>query len=104
MKTNVSPTSLAAYRSLRDSGELSEKELLVCLALVINGPMTREEIATCTGQKEGAACGRVAALIEKGKLISCGTKKNPITKKLNEVVDLSLIDRAAFLSSQEVAA
>lgn len=86
MKTNVSLNSLFSYWSLRDSGELPEKERIVYEAVLRNGPVTREQIASLTGMKEGSACGRVAKLIERGMLAHHGTVVNATTKKPNEKV------------------
>mgnify|MGYP003576801228 CR=1 FL=1 len=86
MKTNVAATSLAAYWSLRDAGELPEKERIVYDAIMRNGPVTREQIAAITGMKEGSACGRVAKLLERGMLAHHGYVTNRITGKTNERV------------------
>lgn len=96
MKTNVAPTSLAAFNDMRETGELTEKETLVYLALAFNGPMTREEIGHATGMKEGSACGRVAALMEKGRVVHFGYKINLATSKMNEVVELVVEERAKY--------
>lgn len=96
MKTNVAPTSLAAYRELEDTGDLTDMETLVYLALAFNGPMTREEIGHATGMKEGSACGRVAKLMEKDRVVHFGYKTNPVTGKPNEIVELVAADRAKF--------
>lgn len=91
MKTNVATTSLAAYWSMRDAGELPEKERIVYEAIIRNGPMTREQIASVTGMKEGSACGRVATLIQRGMLVHHSMVKNRVTGKENECVWLAPI-------------
>jgi hypothetical protein len=84
---------MAAYISLRDSGELSKRELEVLEALQKFGPMTREQIALKTSMKEGSACGRVNALMHekdgRQPLIEHhDTIANKVTGKPNEVVRL----------------
>lgn len=101
MKTNVSQTSLAAYWAMRDAGELPDKERLVYYALAKHGPLTREQIAQRTGMKEGSACGRVNQLVEKGILVHHSYRQNPITDKMNEVVDLSPFHREKFPVKQK---
>jgi DNA-binding Lrp family transcriptional regulator len=96
MKTNVADTSLAAYWSMRDAGELPDRERLVYFALALHGPMTRERIAAKTGMKEGSACGRVNKLMERGIVVHSGYYLNPVTEKLNEVVDLVAHHRSLF--------
>ena len=86
MKTNVAENSLAAYWAMRDAGELPEKERIVYEAITRNGPMTREQIASVTGMKEGSACGRVNKLIERGMLEHHSTVRNVVTGKHNEMV------------------
>lgn len=86
MKTNVAETSLAAYWAMRDAGELPAKEHLVYAALVKHGPLTREQIASVTGMKEGSACGRVAMLVERGMIAHHSNVKNIVTGKENECV------------------
>ncbi|MDB5822208.1 MAG: hypothetical protein JWR21_912 [Herminiimonas sp.] len=89
MKTAVSQTSLASIWAMRDSGELPQREREIYEALVRNGPMTREQLASITGTKEGSACGRVATLIERGMISHHSTVKNRITGKYNECVWLA---------------
>lgn len=96
MKTNVAPTSLAAYWHLRDAGLLPEMERLVFFALALHGPMTREQIAARTGMKEGSACGRVNRLMQRGIVVHHGSIINPTTEKDNEVVELVAHRRAQF--------
>lgn len=96
MKTNMALTSLTAYESMKQVGELPAREAQVFLAIAINGPMTRERIAALTGMKEGSACGRVNKLLEKGKLVETGFVINQKTQKLNKTVDLLAADRAMF--------
>jgi DNA-binding Lrp family transcriptional regulator len=94
MKTVVADTSLASIWSMRDAGELPERERAVYDALFRYGPMTREQIAARTGMKEGSACGRVNRLMERGIVVHHGARENPITRKLNEIVDLAPARRA----------
>ena len=94
MIKNMSKFSLAAYESLKESGEINRREREVLEALIEHGPMTREEIARVTGMKEGSACARVNALIEKNKLVEVSCKRNSVTNKMNGVVDLSLTMKA----------
>lgn len=96
MKTNVAETSLAAYWRMRDAGLLPEKERLVFFALALHGPMTREEIASRTGMKEGSACGRVNRLMHRGMVVHYGFVVNAATKKDNEVVELVAHRRAQY--------
>ena len=96
MKTNVAPNSLAAYWSMRDAGELPDRERLVYYALALHGPMTREQIAANTGMKEGSACGRVNRLMERGIVVHHDQIMNQVTGHPNEVVDLIAHRRAMF--------
>jgi DNA-binding Lrp family transcriptional regulator len=97
MKTKMSQSSLIAYWSMRDAGELPDKERLVYYALALHGKMTREQIAARTGMKEGSACGRVNKLLERGILVVVDTIINKVTGKPNEVVDLVAARRAAHV-------
>ncbi|HWT40938.1 MAG TPA: helix-turn-helix domain-containing protein [Dongiaceae bacterium] len=96
MKTAVASTSLAAYWSMRDAGELPDRERLVYFALALHGPMTREQIAARTGMKEGSACGRVNKLMERGIVVHHGYCMNQGTRKPNEIVELVAHHRALF--------
>lgn len=96
MKTNMAQTSLTAYESMKQVGELPVREAQVYLAIAMYGPMTREQIAKRTDMKEGSACGRVNKLLEKGVLVETGFVINQKTKKLNKTVDLLAADRAQF--------
>jgi DNA-binding Lrp family transcriptional regulator len=89
MKTNMAPNSLAAFWQMRDAGELPEREREVYEALRKYGPMTREQLAARTGQKEGSIAGRVFKLKERGIVVGVANKINPHTDKLNEIVDLA---------------
>jgi predicted transcriptional regulator len=102
MKTNVSQTSLASFWSMRDAGELPEKERIVYEALIKRGPMTREQIAAETGMKEGACCGRVFSLMEKGMVEHHNTVENRVTGKWNEVVRIAT-HRTAVQAELELA-
>jgi DNA-binding Lrp family transcriptional regulator len=94
MKTNVSPNSLAAIWAMRDAGELPEKERTVYEALERHGKMTREQLAHVTGMKESSVCGRVFTLKERGMVVGVANLVNPVTKALNEVVDINPMRRA----------
>lgn len=88
--------SRAAYADLRDSGQLSKRQTEVFDAIGKFGPMTREEIAKVTGMKEGSADGRVNEMVKKGVLREVGSKINSATGKENGIVDLCLVERAAY--------
>lgn len=92
MKTNVSRFSLSAYEDLRDAGELSKQERIVFNTVVEHGPMTREEIEAFSGLRLASVCGRVNSLLKKGVFLETGERKNPITGKLNGILDLSLAE------------
>lgn len=94
MKTNVHSNSLAAIWSMRDSGELPEKERIVYRALEAHGRMTREQLAHVTGMKESSVCGRVFTLKERGMVVGVATAINPVTKALNEIVDINPLRKA----------
>lgn len=96
--SSISRFSISAYHDLRDAGELTKREAQVFDAIAEHGPMTREEVAAATRMKEGAACGRVNALLHKGVLVEVGCKANPITGKLNGILDLSLAEKAGYTS------
>jgi DNA-binding Lrp family transcriptional regulator len=104
MRTAMAPTSLAAYWAMRDAGELPDRERLVYYAIALHGPMTREQIAACTGMKEGSACGRVNRLMERGILVHYDYLINPGTEKLNEIVELVPHRRAMHRPTFAVAA
>ncbi|MGZ3235765.1 MAG: hypothetical protein ACXU8A_00145 [Burkholderiaceae bacterium] len=89
MKNDMHSNSLAAYWSMRDAGELPQRELEVYEALSKFGKMTREQLAARTGQKEGSVCGRVAKLMERGLVVGVANCINSKTDKLNEIVDLA---------------
>ena len=96
MRTAIAYTSLAAYRSLQDTGKLSPQEQTVLEALSRFGGMTREELAHNTGMRLSAVCGRVNALIAAGKLIERGTKRSPTSGKTAKVVRLPEGQRELF--------
>lgn len=89
MKTRVADNSLYAYWHMRDSGELPEKERIVYEALARHGKMTREQIAYVTGMKESSVCGRVFTLKERGMIVGVANLINPVTKAINEVLDIA---------------
>jgi chromosome segregation and condensation protein ScpB len=97
----IHPNSMAAYISLRDSGELSKRELEVLEALQKFGPMTRDGISIRSGMRLSGVCGRVNKLVERNLVEPCGTLKNPETGKPNEVVRLVL--RASAPQQMELA-
>lgn len=70
MRTQMSETSLAAFRSF-DPATLQAKEREV-MALFVSAEapllLTREQIAEQMGWKESAVCGRVNSLVAKGWL------------------------------------
>jgi len=79
MLTNVSETSLAAYRSLPVRAYLMprEQEIVDLLAeMELNTgkrcSVTRERLAMALGRKESGICGRASSLITKGVLIEDG--------------------------------
>lgn len=97
MKTNMAATSLSAYESLKQLGELPLREMQVYLCIAIHGPMTREQIAERIGMKEGSVCGRVNKLMhERKRLIETGIVINQVTGKENGVLDLPMDHRAMF--------
>ena len=88
MKTNISETSLRAYRDLQYHGQLQPQEEKIMEAMRLYGPATREELCDRARLRLSAVCGRVKALIEKGCLVERGTKRNPLTGKQNKVLAL----------------
>jgi DNA-binding MarR family transcriptional regulator len=87
---NLSATSVASYKELVESGQLTPKQRVVYGAIVVHGNLTREQIAAITQMKEGSVCGRIAELMEKGLVVAAGLRQNPITKKVNEVIGLPI--------------
>jgi hypothetical protein len=96
MLTNVSETSLAAYRQLEADGKLPPQRVRVLDAITKHGALTREELAGVTGMRLSAICGRVADLIKDGHLIEQGSKVNPTSGVLNKLVRLPVGQQGLF--------
>lgn len=92
----MNATSIASYKELVESGQLTPKQQIVYGAIVVHGNMTREQIAVTVSMKEGSVCGRVNELMDKGLLVAKGLYLNPVTKKVNEVVGLSVAQLEMF--------
>lgn len=90
MRTQVAPTSLAAFRSL-SVDELQDREREVMLVMVDGIPRTRREIADALGWRDGPTCGRCASLVAKGWLEESGERRDPLTGKNAKVLRLPVI-------------
>lgn len=89
MKTQMNSTSLDAYHSLPVAGYLQPKEQKIMSEFTgEHVVLTRKELAERTKMDLSGVCGRVNSLIAKGVLIARGHRKDPITRKTQELLGL----------------
>lgn len=81
MRTQVSETSLDAYRSLPVRNYLQPAEAEVMELMRDGNARTRRMIADELGWRDGPTCGRCNSLVASGRLIERGEYRDPITKK-----------------------
>lgn len=87
MRTAVTQTSLAAFRSLGAKDYLQPKEREVMAAFCSPSmALTRQGIADATGMKLNCVCGRVRSLLDKGVLVVRGLTVDPVTRKSQELL------------------
>ena len=87
MRTQVSQTSLSAYRSLSNAA-LTGTELEVMAVMNDGVARTRRQIADELGWRDGPTCGRCNSLVAKKALISVGEQKNPESNKYAELLQI----------------
>jgi hypothetical protein len=87
MRTQMSETSLDAYRSL-PIRSLCKSESEVMDLMRDGKPRTRRMIADELGWRDGPTCGRCNSLVASGRLIEQGEYKDPITKKYSALLHL----------------
>ena len=85
MRTQVSQTSLSAYRSL-STAALTGTEMEVMAVMGDGKARTRRQIADALGWRDGPTCGRCDSLVTKKALISVGEQKNPESNKYAELL------------------
>ena len=89
MRTQVYTNSIEAFHSLSVAGYLSPKECEV-MAVFENESVVliRQQLSEKIGMPINAVCGRVNSLMTKHALVARGTRKDPMTRKPQELVGL----------------
>jgi hypothetical protein len=81
MKTNISITSLMAYKSLKASGFKGQKAAIVS-HMEPETVYSRRQLAKMTGLETSAVAGRCNDLVADRVLVDCGKIKCPISGEL----------------------
>lgn len=97
MQTQMTQTSLAAFRSLSAKDYLQPRERQVMEALTSpSTQMTRQQISAATGLAINVVCGRVRSLLDKGVLTVRGTAIDPQTRKAQELLGVPVYGQGAL--------
>ena len=89
MKTQVHTNSIEAFTSLSVADYLSPKERAVMAAFINDTVvLTRQQLSERIGMPINAVCGRVNSLVTKHALVPRGTRKDPLTRKSQELLGL----------------
>lgn len=87
----VAETRQNAFQSM-PARELGAKQRMVLDAVEHAGrPLTREDIATNTNLKLSSVCGRVRELLDVGRLVVVGERKDSATGHKQQLLGLSVI-------------
>lgn len=96
MRTQVSQTSLSAYRSLPVKA-LNDCEKVVMELMGDGIARTRLQIAEELGWRDGPTCGRCNSLVTKRALIVVGELRNPVTNRFAEILQIPPSDPQGVL-------
>ncbi|MGU7784909.1 hypothetical protein [Burkholderia sp. PU8-34] len=84
----VAETQHAAYHAITVK-ELTAKQKMVVEAFHVPGEfLTREDIAARTNMKLSSVCGRVRELLDAGRLVVVGSRKDPATGSSQQLLAL----------------
>lgn len=85
----IAHTSVEAYHSLQDAGDLAPMETRVMQVFTRSShgaSYSRQQIAQISGMPINCVCGRVNSLITNGVLEEHGTRIDPHTRKPQKLV------------------
>ena len=87
-------TSFEAYRTIRDNGLLSVRRFEVYEILFYHGPLTAHEVVKIARKRYPLANqttfnARLSELKERGVVMNCGVKKNPVSGVDNLLWDVT---------------
>ncbi|OJA74535.1 hypothetical protein BGV72_24430 [Burkholderia ubonensis] len=84
----VAETQQAAYHAITVK-ELTAKQKMVVESFHLPGErLTREDIAARTNLKLSSVCGRVRELLDAGRLVVVGSRKDPATGASQQLLSL----------------
>ena len=88
----IAHTSVEAYHSLREAGDLAPMEARVMQVFERSSSgasYSRQQIAQISGMPINCVCGRVSTLVESGVLEERGTRIDPQTNKPQKLLRMA---------------